>query len=155
MGYKDKAKKAEAQRRYIARKKAKDPVAWRKLSVSRAMDYQKRNPERTRASNKRYRENNVAVIMLRQAKQRARRFGLAFDLCVDELVIPDYCPVLGISLVAGCKHSANSPSLDRFDPKLGYIKDNVRVISWRANSLKSNGTIEEFEQIIAYMRGDL
>ena len=46
----------------------------------------------------------------------------------------------------------NSPSLDRIRPQLGYVAGNVRVISNRANHLKSNGTISEFEAVLAYMK---
>lgn len=155
MPYKNKAKRLAAQRRYIAKRKAKDPVAWSKLKVSRALDYAKRNPEKARASNKRYRAKNPAAIMVRQAQQRARRQGVACDLKVGDITIPARCPVLGIKLLSGRPHDAANPSLDRMKPHLGYVKENVRVISWRANNLKRDGTIEEFEQIVAYMRGEL
>ena len=44
------------------------------------------------------------------------------------------------------------PSLDRFNSGLGYIPGNVFVISYRANTLKNNGTLDEFKKIIRYMR---
>lgn len=49
----------------------------------------------------------------------------------------------------------SSPSLDRLIPAKGYVKGNVRVISRRANCLKSNGTLEEFRAVMAYMEGVL
>lgn len=30
-------------------------------------------------------------------------------------------------------------------------KINVQIISWRANNLKSNGTLEEFQALVKYM----
>lgn len=155
MSYTDKAKKAAAQRKYNAKKKAEDPVAWSKLKVSRAMYYAKRNPEKVRALGKCYRARNAAAVMVRQAQQRARRQGLACDLKVGDVVIPTHCPVLGMLLARGPKHNATSPSLDRIKPELGYVKGNVRVISWRANCLKRDGALEEFIAIVAYMRGEL
>ncbi len=57
---------------------------------------------------------------------------------------PKVCLVLGIKLDwgrNGCNN--NSPSLDRINPKLGYIKGNVRIISNLANTMKSNATPEQ------------
>jgi len=44
------------------------------------------------------------------------------------------------------------PTLDRINNDLGYIKGNVEVISAKANRLKNNGTIEDFELILQYMK---
>jgi len=52
-----------------------------------------------------------------------------------------------------------SPSIDRMNPKLGYVKGNVRVISQLANGMKQHATLEEVEQfcktIVGYMKGEL
>ncbi len=45
----------------------------------------------------------------------------------------------------------NYSTLDRVVPSLGYVKGNVRVISFRANRLKNNATIDEIRAILAYM----
>ena len=50
---------------------------------------------------------------------------------------------------------SNSPTLDRIDNNKGYVKGNVKVISHRANSLKSSGTILEFTKIIEYIESGL
>ena len=84
--------------------------------------------------------------MLQRAKNRAKLKSLDFDLTVKDIVIPKYCPILGIELV--CKSGTsggqkNSPALDRKDSKRGYTKDNVQVISHLANMMKSHATKEE------------
>jgi hypothetical protein len=38
-------------------------------------------------------------------------------------------------------------SFDRIDPTKGYIKGNVQIVSQRANRIKSNSTLEEFEEM--------
>jgi hypothetical protein len=92
--------------------------------------------------------------LLHGARKRAKDKGLPFNLTVDDVRIPAVCPVLGVPLEPGSRQQKDrAPSLDRFIPALGYVRGNVRVISWRANSLKADGTIEEFERILAYMRG--
>jgi hypothetical protein len=68
-----------------------------------------------------------------------------------------FCPVLGLPLnytVLTGRPEDNSPSIDRFDNDLGYVHGNVRVISNRANRLKSDGTKEEHLKIAEYMKGD-
>ena len=102
------------------------------------------------------RTENTEKYMLKNAKIRAKQKGLDFDITIEDIVIPDVCPVLGIPLV---KHFGNgvkraqpdSPSLDRIDSTKGYVKGNVRVISWRANDLKRNATIDEVRKILEYM----
>lgn len=87
--------------------------------------------------------------MYKAAKGRAQRKGLPFDIEVCDVVIPDMCPVFGIPLECGIKQIHDgSPTLDRKVPSLGYVKDNVFVISHKANTIKSHGTAEE-HRIIA------
>ena len=42
----------------------------------------------------------------------------------------------------------SSPSLDRINPKYWYIKWNIRIISNRANRIKSDASIEEIRLIL-------
>jgi hypothetical protein len=92
------------------------------------------------------------------ARQRSRKEGRAFDLSLSDIIIPDVCPVFGILLdkqLSIGPRKDTSPSLDRFDSSKGYTKDNVRVISWRANWLKGKMTVTEARQIALYLRCDL
>lgn len=83
------------------------------------------------------------------ARQRARRDNLDFNLSVSDIIIPNICPKLGILLFSSKgRMGQNSPSIDRKDSSRGYTKDNIQVISWKANRLKNNGTKEEFELLI-------
>lgn len=99
---------------------------------------------------------NPQYYLWNHAKQRAARAGLPFDLTVEDIVIPEVCPVLGIKLEwgVGVRGWRNmwAPSLDKIKPERGYVRGNVMIISNRANHLKSNGSIAEFEAVLAYMR---
>lgn len=94
--------------------------------------------------------------MVRTAKFNAAKRGVEFRLTVDDLTWPTHCPVLGIKLNYGKpsngRGSDDSPSLDRHIPSLGYTPGNVVVMSWRANRLKCDGTVEEFHALIEYLR---
>ena len=99
------------------------------------------------------------------AKLRAQKKNLPFNITPEEIIIPEICPILGIALTPSHrvrllgekpeksfgKHAA-SPSVDRIEPERGYVHGNIQVISSRANGLKNNGTLEEFEKIVAHLK---
>ncbi len=65
-----------------------------------------------------------------------------------------FCPVLGLKLAwcFGQRASANhsSPSIDRIIPEFGYVRDNIRIISNRANHLKNNASPRELRSVADY-----
>ena len=91
-------------------------------------------------------------FFLANIKARAKRKGLPFDLTLDDLIIPEFCPILGIRLVKRRgKFADESPSVDRIVPALGYVKGNVTVISYRANRIKCHASLAELRAIVGYM----
>lgn len=85
------------------------------------------------------------------ARSRARLNDIPFDIEESDVIIPEFCPILGIRLeVADTKRTDNSPSLDKIDPNLGYVKGNIQVISWRANNLKRDATRDELHAFAKY-----
>ena len=89
--------------------------------------------------------------MLSGAKTRAREKGLMFNLHYDDIQIPNLCPVLKIPLIPSEGMSDGSPSLDRMIPYLGYTKGNVKVISMKANRIKTNATSNEIKAVLQYV----
>lgn len=109
--------------------------------------------DKQRAYRQRWRKTHPESDMLLRLRNRAKAEGIPFNLTKDDIVIPDFCPVLGIKL----SHHAfgpmpTSPSLDKVVPSLGYVKGNVHVISMRANHLKNNGSLQEMERVVSYIR---
>ena len=97
---------------------------------------------------KEWKSLNAEKQMLYRTRFSAKTKGIPFELQVSDIVIPDKCPILGISLERGIyKACDHSPSLDKINPALGYIPGNVRVLSQRANLLKSNATVEELRLV--------
>jgi len=80
-------------------------------------------------------------------KSRAKKKGIVFQIKSTDLPpIPKYCPVfpwIKMWLNFGAGHREDVPSIDRINFKKGYVKGNVRIISLRANKLKSNATVKE------------
>lgn len=90
--------------------------------------------------------------MFNKAKARAKEMGRSFDITVEDIVIPEVCPLLGIPLFSSEKHvTSNSPVLDRRDNLKGYVKGNVCVISHRANTMKNDITIDQLHRLLEYM----
>lgn len=92
--------------------------------------------------------------MLKRTRNRARLLNIPFDVTYDDIEWNVTCPVLGVVLdyTGENTQNHNAASIDKVDPSKGYVKDNVRIISMRANWLKQDATLEELEQIMRYMR---
>lgn len=93
--------------------------------------------------------------MLCSAKSRAKKAGVPFDLRLEDILIPDTCPILGISLLRnkGKGPTANSPTIDRLIPSLGYVRGNISIVSHRANQIKNDATLDELNKIVNWMEG--
>jgi hypothetical protein len=99
------------------------------------------------------RKNHPEKWMLKRTKARAAKRGVIFDLSREDIIIPEYCPALGVKLEQGrnCKQP-NSPSLDRIIPSKGYVKGNVAVISLRANQIKNDASVEDLQKVLDWLK---
>jgi len=91
----------------------------------------------------------LEAYMVDRSKSRAKKKGFEHSITINDIQIPDICPLLGIPLFPGTNGRVvpNSPTLDRIDSSRGYTPDNVWVISYKANTIKSNATPEELLRI--------
>lgn len=92
--------------------------------------------------------------LLYHVKSRAKKENLPFNLGAEDLKpYPIHCPVLGVQLnysgIKG-KRDPNRATVDRVIPKKGYVRGNVVIISWRANLLKSDSTLDELRALVKY-----
>jgi len=90
---------------------------------------------------------NVASGMLTAAKRQRKR-GIPVTITAADIWIPDDCPVCEVPLAVGSGASSDrSPSLDRYDPPLGYVPGNIMVICRGCNRRKQNHTGEQLIQL--------
>ena len=103
------------------------------------------------------------------ARSRARDKNLPFDIDLDYVrsmvgenaELASHCPVFGVPLDwsrmrnNGGKAVPNSPSIDRIDPERGYVKGNIKIISFRANQIKSDASHQELKLVAAYVGREL
>lgn len=95
-------------------------------------------------------DKNVKTLLY-NAKYRAKKSGQPFNLSLEDIVVPELCPILDIKFSDGMY----APSLDKIIPEDGYVKGNVRVITRKANVMKNNATFKELSKfshnILDYM----
>ena len=113
--------------------------------LEKAKLYRENNFEKISIYNKNYRIKKRENHLYKNAKYRAKKWNLEFNIAVSDIVIPEVCPVLNISILDHSPNNEAAPSLDRINNNLGYIVGNVRVISYRANIKKSDLSFEEIE----------
>lgn len=121
------------QKEWYERKKAEDP----EFLIKRAKAARK------------HRGENPTKRMFIGAKQRAKEKNLPFNISVEDIEIPDKCPILDTNFERGTQYA---PSLDRKVPELGYVKGNVWVISRKANAMKQDATWEELERFAEWVK---
>lgn len=118
----------------------KEPL---KSACERTKEWQAANQDRFRCGQ-----------LVARAKIRARKAGIPFALIGSDIAIPTHCPVLGVKL----SHSRADgwqtfPSLDRIVPELGYVKNNVIVVSMLANTIKNCATPDQIQAVANFYRG--
>lgn len=96
-------------------------------------------------------------MLLNASKQRAKTKNREHSLTLQDIKelypLDGKCPVFGFDLEfnsAGFRET--SPSIDRIDSSKGYTRDNVQIISWKANHLKSYATVEDLEILVAFLK---
>ena len=115
--------------------------------------WRENNPDKVKEGSKRYYENNQEKEMLKRARHRSKKKQIPFDLKEEDIIIPEICPALGISLKIGEEvMCSNSPTLDRIIPEKGYVKGNIIVMSNKANLIKQNATPEEIIAVGEYYK---
>ena len=105
--------------------------------------------------------------MTRIMKQRfntirwnAEKQNIPFSIILDDFLdlwnlSSKICPILKTRLdFQGGKRGSNPdtlPSLDRIKPNLGYVKSNLCFISFTANRMKQNISLQQARNLVAYL----
>ena len=100
----------------------------------------------------------LASSMLQHARERAKRGHLPVDISKEDVALllsatQGLCPVLAIPFVFHQKKISDAtPTLDRYKPEKGYVKGNVAVISFLANSIRRNATPAQIQKVADYAK---
>lgn len=128
---------------YVPERDAKRQREYSKTESGRA------SIRRTQAKIKR---DKPQLVLLWSAKSSARKRGMECSITVADIQVPEFCPILGIKLefTPGTRTDA-TPSIDRIDSTLGYVPRNVHVVSWRANKIKQDATLDELRSWVRFL----
>lgn len=159
--------KKNARAREWQRKKMSDPEYRVEHNARRAEAFRKKftsNPEFAK-QNLSYQREYMArrrredlefrkYAIVRGARHRSIKNENETLITKTDIDWPEDCPVLPwikLDYSARSERKFDSPTLDRIDNTRGYVIGNVRVISWRANQLKRDATLEELKCLVAYV----
>jgi len=88
--------------------------------------------------------------IIKRLKQSAKKRGIEFNLSekdLDEIGFPITCPILGMPLKwHRGEPQDDSYSFDRIDSSKGYVKENLQIMSVKANRAKNNLSLEELKK---------
>jgi len=118
-----------------------------RCAANRPLARQKTNEWRAKKK-----KQNPAYFLWVAAKTRAKKQNIPFSITEQDIVIPEYCPVLGVKLDTQTKKGFcnNAASIDKTIPALGYVPGNIIIISWRANRIKYDATLEELNKVASF-----
>lgn len=94
--------------------------------------------------------SRVPSRMITAAKARAKASDLPFSISLEDIVIPQHCPIClcEMKMAEGVRGGAkDSPTLDRVICELGYTPENIAVICKNCNSKKGHATSQELRRI--------
>jgi hypothetical protein len=147
-------------------------------SDTRYRSYKERGPEKVRDNSRSWRERNREKVAAEQkrrvaklkatdpkrqwvisvfcgARGRAKRKGVPFSITREYLrsICSDTCPVFGWALnYASTRLGPDSATIDRIDPKVGYVAGNIAVISHKANTIKQDATPDQIFAVAAWAK---
>ena len=126
-------------------------------------NYRADNKEKVRDMKRKYRRNyfnimkytDISMSFLGYKISKMKDRSNDVTLTAEELLqlIPKdlKCPVFGTKFSFGkghnWKYKQNSMSVDRIDNNKGYNKDNIVIVSFKANAMKSSATLKELYQV--------
>jgi len=137
-----------------------------KIKITDSEDYHKKARERTQRRTKWLAENEPIVYqakaLLTSLGDRCNKNNLFRDdvfktrkYIAEWLERQPNCECCNVKFSIGKKDKGraldSSPSLDRFNLKIGYTKENTKLICWRCNNIKRNYTQHDLKLVAEWM----
>lgn len=125
---------------------------WREKNPHKIQEYNNRRKEAKKLwyeQNKqkqfKEQEKNFEKYLYSSCKRNAQVKNVPFNLQQCDIIIPEFCAYLKIPLtkIRGNGKVSTNASVDRIIPAKGYVKNNIQIISLRANRMKQDASKQE------------
>lgn len=129
----------------------------REKVAARKRKYYDTHEQKVKYHNRKYNKANRAKRLISNARDRATKRDLAFDLWdhlehIKKRIDIGVCEMTGIAFDLDSIRAFNSPSIDRIDPIKGYVYSNIRIIIHGMNCALGNWGEEVLLQMIQAWR---
>lgn len=102
-----------------------------------------------------WRSKNPLKAIFATKRANAKHVAMPFTLRFEDIEWPERCPALGTLLEyagsAGQRDPRVTPSFDRIDSSLGYVRGNVQIISQAANMIKNQFSPREIRLVADWL----
>jgi hypothetical protein len=103
---------------------------------------------------KKFKQGSYSYWFKQISPSRITNTELTRDYLTELMISQNFtCPVFGFKFHEIKGRSNHSATLDRIDNTKSYVVGNVMWVSWRANRLKSDMSINELKQFIHFYKG--
>lgn len=107
----------------------------------------------------RYRARIIKNSMIQSSKKRNMEYDediANINYIYNQLLSNKNCQCCGKIYSYEFKFDSNcnldAPSVDRTNNNIGYVKGNIEIICWECNNSKHDGTIQELQTVIDWMK---
>jgi hypothetical protein len=126
----------------------RNPERFKEMRKRIQARYEAKHPGRNRARSAKFRTTikGASCYLYWNAKRRAKIEEVEFTLTkewIQSKLSLGKCEITGLPFSHGNGRRPWMPSLDRINPELGYIPENVQLVVWLYNAAKAEFTHED------------
>lgn len=107
--------------------------------------FKKKNPDYYKQKYAKEKKQNFEKALFNQAKAIAKQRSISFNLKLEDIVIPEFCPLTETPIVksVGEGRQMNNPYVFIINIDKGYCKENILITCVLANYIRSHTSKEQ------------